>query len=675
MVEKSVKQKITRLTSSIRNHNHLYYVMDEPEISDYEYDKLFNELRQLEIKYPEFQTNLSPTQNVGAEPSSAFKSIEHVLPMLSLGNVFKRKELEDFDRRAHERLELPLNQSISYACELKFDGTAVSVVYEEGILTRAATRGDGNKGEDVTHNVRTIKSLPLELQGRNHPSYLEVRGEVFMPLSGFNNFNKEALSNNERVFVNPRNAAAGSLRQLDPTYTKKRPLDIFFYGVGIVKDMELPAKHSDIMSLLSKWGLKVCHENVLANGVDGCMNFYNQMIKKRHTFDYDIDGLVYKIDQISHQNILGFVSRAPRWATAHKFPAREEYTIIEAIEFQVGRTGAITPVAKVKPVFVGGVTISNITLHNMDELHRKDVRVGDTVTIRRAGDVIPELVKVILSKRPSDTNIVGMPKTCPVCNSRIIRVVGEAVSRCTGGYECRAQRIEYLKHFVSRKAMDIDGFGVKLIEQLVDSERLLTPDHIYTLNENELCSLDRVATKTAKNIIQAVIDSKVTSLSKFIYSLGIREVGQTTADVLEDFYKDLNTLMLASEEELQKVPEVGPIVARNIVAFFKNENNKNIIKNLISCGVSWSHKPTKERKEQILLGKVVVITGSFSSSSREQLKTHIKELGGKITGSVSKKTDFLLAGSDPGLKVQKALELNIEIIDEGKFFELYKAYN
>jgi len=427
------------------------------------------------------------------------------------------------------------------------------------------------------------------------------------------------------------------------------------------------------MLLLSEWGLKICDQNTLTNGVDGCMNFYNQIIKKRHTFDYDIDGLVYKVNQISYQNKLGFVSRAPRWAIAHKFPAKEEYTIIETIEFQVGRTGAITPVAKVKPVFVGGATISNITLHNMDELHRKDVRVGDTVSIRRAGDVIPELVKVIVSKRPKSTNIVTMPELCPVCNSKIIRVIGESVSRCSGGYECRAQRIEYLKHFVSRKAMDIDGFGVKLIEQLVDSERLVTPDHIFTLNENELCSLDRVADKTAKNIIRAIIDSKITSLSKFIYSLGIREVGQTTAEVLDDFYQDLDLLMLASEEELQKVPEVGPIVARNIVTFFENDNNKNIIKNLISSGVSWSHKSSKEVVDQILVGKIVVITGSFSSLTREQLKKQIKELGGKVTGGISKKTDFLLVGLDPGSKVQKALELEIEIIDEGEFLELYKV--
>jgi len=673
MVEKNVKQIITRLTSCLHNHNHLYYVMDEPEISDHEYDNLFNELLELEKKYPEYQVDSSPTQNVGAKPSSAFRSIEHTLPMLSLSNVFNREELENFDRRAHEKLNLPLEQSIHYACELKFDGTAVSIVYEDGILVRAATRGDGNKGEDVTHNIRTIKSIPLELTGKNHPSYLEVRGEVYMPLSGFSDFNKNAEINDERVFVNPRNAAAGSLRQLDPNYTKKRPLDIFFYGVGIVKGIVLPTKHSDILSLLSGWGLKICKENKLVNGVDGCMNFYNQMVKKRHTFDYDIDGLVYKIDQISHQDKLGFVSRAPRWAIAHKFPADEKTTIIESIDFQVGRTGAITPVAKVKPAFVGGVTISNITLHNMDELQRKDVRVGDTVSVRRAGDVIPELVKVIRSKRPSGTSEVMMLKLCPECNSKVVRITGEAVFRCSGGYNCRAQRIEYLKHFVSRKAMDVDGFGVKLIEQLVNSERLLTPDQIYSLNKEELCSLDRVATKTAENLIHAISNSKNTTLDKFIFSLGIREVGQTTAEVLADYYKDLDILMLASEENLQEVPEVGPIVAKNIVVFFENDHNKSIVKNLISCGIKWTSSMTLEGVEKIFEGKTIVITGSFSALSREQLKAKIRNLGGKVTGSVSKKTDFLLSGQDPGSKNQKALDLNVKIIYEREFFELFEA--
>jgi DNA ligase (NAD+) len=491
-----------------------------------------------------------------------------------------------------------------------------------------------------------------------------------MPLSGFSDFNKNAEINDERVFVNPRNAAAGSLRQLDPNHTKKRPLDIFFYGVGIVRDIILPNKHSDILSLLSGWGLKICDENKLVNGVDGCMNFYNQMVNKRHTFDYDIDGLVYKIDQISHQDKLGFVSRAPRWAIAHKFPAGEKTTCIVSIDFQVGRTGAITPVAKVKPVFVGGVTISNITLHNMDELRRKDVRVGDTVSVRRAGDVIPEIVKVIKSKRPSGSSEVMMLKSCPECNSEVIRIEGEAVFRCSGGYNCRAQRIEYLKHFVSRKAMDIDGFGVKLIEQLVNSGRILTPDQLYSLNKEELCSLDRVATKTAENLIHAISNSKNTTMDKFIFSLGVREVGQTTAEVLADYYKDLDILMHASEESLQEVPEVGPIVAKNIIDFFGNDHNKKIVKNLISCGIKWTSRRSLEGAELIFEGQTIVITGSFSTLSREQLKSKIRDLGGKVTGSISRKTDFLLSGQDPGSKIQKALDLNIKVIYEREFFKL-----
>ena len=675
MPEKNVEQIITRLTSCIRNHNHLYYIMDEPEISDDEYDKLFNELIELEKNYPEYQFDSSPTQNVGAEPSSAFKSIEHTLPMLSLSNAFNREELDDFDRRAHERLNLPLEQSIHYACELKFDGTAVSIVYEDGVLVRAATRGDGKKGEDVTHNIRTIKSIPLELQGDNHPSYLEVRGEVYMPLSGFMNFNKNALINNERVFINPRNAAAGSLRQLDPNYTKKRPLDIFFYGVGISRDIILPPRHSDILSLLSEWGLRICKENRLVDGIDGCMNFYSEMLKKRHTFDYDIDGLVYKIDQISYQDELGFVSRAPRWAIAHKFPAGEKTTLVESIDFQVGRTGAITPVAKVKPVFVGGVTITNITLHNMDELHRKDVRVGDSVSVRRAGDVIPEIVRVIKLKRPKGTSEVMMLELCPECNSKIIRLLGEAVFRCTGGYNCRAQQIEYLKHFVSRKAMDIDGFGVKLIEQLVNLERLLTPDQIFSLTKEELCNLDRVAAKTAENLVQAISKSKSTTLDKFIFSLGIREVGQTTAEVLANYYQDLSSLMLASEESLQEVPEVGPIVARNIVGFFENEHNKKVVKNLISCGIEWAPSIPIKKEEQVFKDKTIVITGTFSTFSREELKAKVRDMGGKVTGSVSKKTDFLISGQDPGSKIKKANDLGVRVIYEQEFFELFKIIN
>ena len=668
MTDYKTLKKIKKLSNTIRNHNHLYYVMDSPEISDREYDQMFRELQGIEEEFPHLVTLNSPTQHVGAGPSSAFNTIEHELPMLSLGNVFDKSELEDFNRRVHGRLNIPIDSSIEYACELKFDGTAVSIIYEDGLLTKAATRGDGKKGEDVTHNIRTIKSVPLELSGENLPSILEIRGEVFMPLSGFEYFNKQASMNEEKVFVNPRNAAAGSLRQLDPDITKKRPLDIFCYGIGLIEGYELPDNHSEIMILLKEWGLNVCSETALAHDVKGCMDFYHYVIDKRHLFDYDIDGLVYKVNKIALQDKLGFVSRAPRWAIAHKFPAKEEYTTIKAIDFQVGRTGAVTPVAKVLPVFVGGVTVSNVTLHNMDELHRKDVRVGDTVSIRRAGDVIPELVKVIKSKRVKNAQVITMPKTCPVCNSVINRIADEAVSRCTGGYNCRAQRIEYLKHFVSRKAMDIEGFGSKLIEQLVDRERIKTPDDIYTVNQEELCSLERVAIKTANNIIQAIEQSKNTTLAKFIYSLGIREVGETTAEVLENYYSNLNKIMIASEEELQDVPEIGPIVASNIVNFFNNEDNIRIVDNLIDRGVIWSDLTVTSSLKKILDDKVIVITGSFDSISRTELKDYIKKLGGKVTSSLSKKTNYLIVGSNPGSKIQKANELDIEMLTEEEFF-------
>ena len=675
MSDNRTQKKIRKLSNSIRNHNHLYYVMDSPEISDQEYDQLFRELLEIEEKFPQLVTMNSPTQHVGADPSSAFKTIEHELPMLSLGNAFNKNELDDFNRRVHDRLNIPMDNPIEYACELKFDGTAVSIIYEDGVLTRAATRGDGRKGEDVTHNIRTIKSIPLELSGKNLPSILEIRGEVFMPLSGFKYFNQQASIKEEKVFVNPRNAAAGSLRQLDPEITKGRPLDIFCYGVGLIEDYVLPDSHSEIMLLLKEWGLNVCEESVLAHNVDGWMDFYHQVIDKRHLYDYDIDGLVYKVNKITLQDELGFVSRAPRWAIAHKFPAKEEYTTVNAIEFQVGRTGAVTPVAKVSPVFVGGVTVSNVTLHNMDELHRKDVRVGDTVSIRRAGDVIPELVKVIKTKRLKNAQVIRMPDKCPVCNSAINRIADEAVSRCIGGYKCRAQRIEYLKHFVSRKAMDIDGFGSKLIEQLVDVEKIKTPDDIYTLNQEVLCSLERVAVKTAGNIMQAIERSKGTTLAKFIYSLGIREVGETTAEVLEGYYHSLEMIMAATEDELQDVPEIGPIVASNIVNFFRNIENIRIINNLIELGVIWESEPITTSVGKILNKKIFVITGSFNSITRSELKKFIKKLGGKVTSSLSKKTNYLIVGSNPGSKVKKANELEIEMFTEEEFFSFIGKQN
>ena len=672
MVSEKVKEKIKNLRNSLHNHNHLYYVMDAPEISDAEYDQLFKELQILESNYPRLLKESSPTQTVGSTPSSIFGTVEHDLPMLSLENIFDEEGLRKFDKRIHEKLNLSNDCLVQYSCELKFDGVAVSIIYENGILARAATRGDGKKGEDITHNIRTINSLPLKLKGNDFPAYLEVRGEVFMPISGFIKFNNTALKKDQKPFVNPRNAASGSLRQLDANYTKKRPLGIYFYGVGIVKGKLLPNYHTDIILLLKKWGLNICLESKKVEGVDGCIDYYKSILTAKESFDYDIDGMVYKVNDIEFQNKLGFVSRAPRWAIAHKFPAQEKSTVIKDVQFQIGRTGAVTPVAKVKPVFIGGATISNVTLHNMDELNRKDIRIGDTVSVRRAGDVIPEIIKVIKSKRPLNTKKIAMPRYCPECNAKITRIDGETVFRCSGGNNCKAQRIEYLKHFVSRKAMDIDGFGVKLIEQLVDNERISTPDEIYRLNKDDLCLLDRVAKRTAENLLLAIADSKSTTFARFIYSMGIREVGQTTAEILESNFHDINEVTNSTVEELQTISEIGPIVAKNIHDFFSKKKNKTVIKNLIQHGVGWPSEDININSQNLLLErKVIVISGSLSSMTRMQAEEYIKSLGGKVISSVSKNTNFLLIGNNPGSKLEKAKKLNIKIINEEDFFKLY----
>ena len=672
MVSDKVKEKIKNLRNSLHNHNHLYYVMDAPEISDTKYDKLFKELQVLESRYPRLLKESSPTQTVGSAPSSIFEAVEHDLPMLSLENIFDEEGLRKFDKRVHEKLNLSSDRLVQYSCELKFDGAAVSIIYENGILTRAATRGDGKKGEDITHNIRTINSLPLELKGNDFPTYLEVRGEVFMPISGFIKFNNIALEKNEKPFVNPRNAASGSLRQLNASYTKKRPLDIYFYGVGVVKGKILPRYHTEVILLLKKWGLNICPESKKVEGVDDCIDYYKSILKVKESFDYDIDGMVYKVDDIEFQNKLGFVSRAPRWAIAHKFPAAEKSTMVKDVQFQVGRTGAVTPVAKVKPVFIGGATISNVTLHNMDELNRKDIRIGDTVSVRRAGDVIPEIIKVIKSKRPLHTQKIAMPKSCPACNAKITRIDDETVFRCSGGHNCKAQRIEYLKHFVSRKAMDIDGFGAKLIEQLVDSDCISTPDEIYKLTQDDLCLLDRVAKKTAENLLLAITNSKTTTFSRFIYSMGIREVGQTTAEILESNFHDIDEILNTTVEELQTISEIGPIVAKNIHDFFSKEENKAVIKNLLQHGIEWPSRDININSQDLLLkGKVIVISGSLSSMTRMQAEEYIKSLGGKVISSISKNTNFLLIGMNPGSKYDKAKKLNIKIINEGDFFKLY----
>lgn len=661
----SVRKKLATLRREIDHHNYRYHALDDPEIPDAEFDRLMRELQELEAQYPELVTEDSPTQRVGAAPVSAFGTVEHVVPMLSLGNAFSEEELRDFHRRIVERLELEEGDELRYAAEPKLDGAAVSLLYEQGRLVRGATRGDGRTGEDITHNVRTIKSVPLRLNGNKHPAALEVRGEVFMPRDRFRKFNEESEKKGEKTFVNPRNAAAGALRQLDPKLTAARPLDIYVYSVGHVDGGRLPARHSAILDQLIAWGFKVCPERRVVEGIDGCLEYYEYIGGRRDRLAYDIDGVVYKVDRLDYQRELGFVSRAPRWAVAHKFPAQEQLTVVNKIEFQVGRTGAITPVARLEPVFVGGVTVSNATLHNMDELRRKDVRVGDTVVIRRAGDVIPEVVKVVPERRPKRTRIVKAPAKCPVCKSAVVRADGEAVARCTGGLVCSAQRVEALKHYVSRRALDIEGFGSKLIEQLVAADRLHNPADIYSLTRDELVALERMGEKSADNLLQAIEKSKKTSLERFLYGLGIREVGEATAGALAAHFGNLEAIMDADEQALLQVPDVGPIVASHVQAFFAEDRNRQIIDEIRKHKVTWPEgEPVPDPESGPLFGKTFVLTGTLENMTRDEAKARIQALGGKVTGSVSKKTDYVVYGDKAGSKLAKAQKLGITTIDE-----------
>ena len=664
--------KVESLRDEIRHHNYRYHVLDDPEVPDAEYDRLVRELRSIEEKYPALITPDSPTQRVGDAPISAFGTVRHELPMLSLDNAFAESELRDFHRRVMERLERDDGgDEFVYMAEPKLDGAAVSLLFDEGQLVRGATRGDGTTGEDITHNVRTIEAVPLKLRGSGFPRVLEVRGEVFMPKAGFEAYNQKAREAGDKTFVNPRNAAAGSLRQLDPRLTAARPLDIYVYSVGVVKDGVLPGRHSEVLDQLQEWGLKSCPERRVVKGVDGCLKFYSDIGNRRESLPYEIDGVVYKVDSLSDQRELGFVSRAPRWAIAHKFPAQEELTKVLGVEFQVGRTGAVTPVARLEPVFVGGVTVSNATLHNIDELHRKDVRIGDTVIVRRAGDVIPEVAGVIVNRRPKNARRVNLPRKCPVCKSAVAREEGEAVARCTGGLFCAAQRTESLKHFVSRRALDIDGFGAKLIEQLVAADRVKTPADLYGLGKDELADMDRMGEKSAENVIQSIQASKVTSLSRFLYGLGIREVGEATAASLANHYGKLDAIMAATEEDLQDVDDVGPVVASRIRTFFDEAHNRDVIEGLRQAGVSWPEtEPQRAPKEGDLVGKTFVLTGTLSSMTRDDAKDRIRSHGGKVTGSVSGKTDYVVAGEKPGSKLGAAEKLGVSILDENEFRNL-----
>lgn len=665
-------QRIQQLRETIQHHNYRYYVLDDPEITDAEYDRLMEELKRLEAEHPDLVTPDSPTQRVGAAPSQQFEQVRHAVPMLSLGNAFSEQDVLDFDRRARERLDDI--EVIEYACEPKLDGLAVSLRYEGGVLMRAATRGDGATGEDVTANVRTIQSVPLRLQGNGWPDVLEVRGEVFISHKGFERLNKEAAQRGDKTFVNPRNAAAGSLRQLDPKVTAARPLQIYFYGVGEHERGSLPDRHGKMLNAIREWGLRTNPEVRIVRGIEGCLKYYRAMQGKRAALGYDIDGVVYKVDRLDQQRELGFVSRAPRWAVAHKFPAQEESTLLKGVDFQVGRTGALTPVARLEPVFVGGVTVSNATLHNMDEINRLDVRIGDTVIVRRAGDVIPEIAQVILARRPDNAKKIRLLKSCPVCGSDVVREEGEAVARCTGGLYCAAQRKESLKHFASRRAMDIEGLGDKLIELFTEMELIKTPADIYRLHQHadRLRELEGFGEKSVNKLLQAIDDSKKTTLPRFLFAMGIRDVGETTAQTLARHFGTLEAIQSANEEGLQQVPDVGPKVAKRIYEFFREKHNREVIAQLQHEGVEWEETAGATEGPKPLEGKTFVLTGSLESMTRDEAKDRITLLGGKVTGSVSRKTDYVVAGADPGSKLDKAESLGVPVLDEAGLLELLK---
>lgn len=670
MVNSLPESRVTELRDIIRRYDYEYYVLNESSVPDAEYDRLMLELIALENEHPETITADSPTQRVAGQPAQGFSTVKHQVPMLSLGNVFTRDELNAFDKRIQDRLKT--NSSIVYNAEPKLDGLAVSLLYKQGDLSLASTRGDGYTGEDITNNVRTIRSVPLKLKGKDIPSTLEIRGEVFISKQGFARMNEQARKKNEKEFVNPRNAAAGSLRQLDSRITALRPLQIFCYGVGEADGEKMPATHNAILHALKSWGLPICPLIKTVTGSTGCWNFYQHIVEQRDQLDYEIDGVVYKVDRVDWQQSLGFVSRAPRWAIAHKFPAQEEITTVRGIEFQVGRTGAITPVAKLTPVFVGGVTVSNATLHNMDEVQRKDVRVGDTVIVRRAGDVIPEVVKVNVDRRVQGASQIKLPRHCPECGSDIVRIEGESVARCVAGFNCPAQQKGAFKHYASRKAMDIDGLGDKIIEQLID-ERLVTKlTDLYQLDVQALIQLERMGEKSAKNLLAAIDASKQTQLEKFIYALGIREVGEATALALAEFFSyDLQAIMSADTEALQKVPDVGPIVASHIAHYFADAGNKELINDLVKHGLRWPEPDGSDGTAPLSLdGETYVLTGTLSGISRDEASAKLRAIGAKVTSSVSKNTTAVIAGDKAGSKLAKAEKLGVTILTEQDLIRL-----
>lgn len=664
----SVAERATELRAEIEKHNRQYYVLDAPLVSDAEYDALFRELQSIEAEHPELASVDSPTQRVGAAPLPEFSPATHRTPMLSLSNAFSPEEVESFDRRVREGLVA--GGTVAYSAEPKFDGLAVSLVYEKGVLTRGATRGDGQTGEDVTPNLRTVGNIPLRLEGVKLPDLLEVRGEVLMLRSDFDRLNARQRVNGDKEFVNPRNAAAGSLRQLDSRITAQRSLHFFAYGVGSIEGVELPPTHSALLDSLKAWGLPVAAERRCVQGLAGLLAYYAEIGEQRAGLPYDIDGVVYKVNNLEDQARLGYVSRAPRFAIAHKFPAEEAVTELLAIDIQVGRTGALTPVARLSPVFVGGVTVTNATLHNEDEVRRKDLRIGDTVVVRRAGDVIPEVVRVLPEKRLILAPEFVMPRVCPVCGSHVVRAEDEAIARCSGGLVCPAQRKQALLHFASRRALDIEGLGEKLIEQLVDSDTVRTPADLYGLDLETLSGLDRMAEKSASNLLSAIAQSKQTTLARFIYALGIRNVGETTAKDLARHFGSLDRLLGADEAQLLQVGDVGPVVAQSLRQFFLEPHNLAAVEQLRLAGVVWEEGDAVPLANSAFAGKVFVLTGTLPSLTRDAAKELIETSGGKVTGSVSKKTDFVVAGAEAGSKLEKAQALGIAVIDEERLLEM-----
>ncbi|WP_417501506.1 NAD-dependent DNA ligase LigA [Marinobacter sp.] len=662
-------KRAEELRSALDEHNYRYYVLDDPGIPDAEYDRLFRELQTLELEHPELASDDSPTRRVGSSAETSFEEVVHRLPMLSLDNAFNADELRDFDRRVRERLNT--DSEVEYVCEPKLDGLAVSLHYEKGSLTRAATRGDGYAGEDITANIRTIPSVPLRLRGHDVPDLVEVRGEVYMPRAGFEALNNRLAGQGEKTFVNPRNAAAGSLRQKKSTVTARRPLEMCAYSVAVTDESLLPDTQWESLQQVQRWGFRINPEMRKALGAAECLEAYEELMQKRDVLPYEIDGIVFKVDRLDYQAALGFVSRAPRWAIAHKFPAQEELTIIEDVEFQVGRTGAVTPVARLKPVFVGGVTVSNATLHNMDEIRRLDVHIGDTVFIRRAGDVIPKVVKVVLEKRPANARSVELPKHCPVCGSDVIQIEGEAIARCSGGLFCPAQRKEAIRHYASRKALDIEGLGDKWIDILVDQGMVETVADIYKLTAKDLMRLDRMGEKSAANLVEAIDKSREPVLWRFLYALGIREVGEATAKSLASHFGTLEAVAEADEEALIAVPDVGSIVAGHIRSFFEQPHNRETLDALRQEGVQWQQEEATAGSKP-LQGQTWVLTGTLSELTRDEAREKLESLGAKVAGSVSKKTACVVAGEAAGSKLTKAEQLGVPVLDEPALLAMLK---